>query len=253
MKYKKWMAIADTHGDMIDWDAANGMLEFKQEFKPDIAVHLGDAFDFRNLRKGASDDEKADSMRDDWDMGLDLLRQYFDGAKVKTLLLGNHDWRPFEMMESSTGLIRDYATDGVKALQNELKRMGASYLPYDSEKGVYRLGHLSMIHGYHAGQGACRLHALYYRNCIFGHVHTIESAPVPSIEPAEARSIGCLCRRDMGYINRSTAKLRWGQGFAYGLTFPDGTYTINQARLINGSYYVATEFKEIKAKHGRMG
>ena len=88
-----------------------------------------------------------------------------------------------------------------------------------------RLAHFTLSVG-RIGHGACRMHAAIYRNSAFGHVHTIETAPVPAIEPAEARSIGCLCRRDMDYINAKTAKLRWGQGWAYGLLFEDGTYHI---------------------------
>jgi hypothetical protein len=116
-------------------------------------------------------------------------------------------------------------------------------LPYDAELGIYELGKLTVLHGYHAGVGATRMHANIYGNSLFGHIHTIESAPVASREPAEARSIGCLCRRDMGYINRKTAKLRWAQGWAYGVLFNDGTYQLFQTRNIGGRFYAATEIK----------
>jgi hypothetical protein len=116
-----------------------------------------------------------------------------------------------------------------------------------SDLGVLDLGKLSVIHGYHAGASACRMHANIYRNCIFGHVHTIESAPVPAREPAEALSIGCLCRKDMDYINKKTGKLRWAQGWAYGLLFPDGTYQLFQTRNINGQFYAASEVKTYHA------
>jgi hypothetical protein len=120
-------------------------------------------------------------------------------------------------------------------------------LPYDSDLGVLDLGKLSVLHGFHAGVGACRTHAAIYGNAIFGHVHTIETASVASREPAEARSIGCLCKRDMDYVNKKTGKLRWAQGWAYGLLFPDGTYQLFQTRNINGQFYAATEIKTFAA------
>lgn len=244
-KPRRFVLLADTHGDMQDDATVKAVLAFNREFRPEIRVHLGDAWDFRNLRKGASDDERAASLEDDWNMGSDLLRSYFDGGKVNVFLRGNHDERLWHFRESATGLLRDYAAEGIKRVEQITKQARATMLPYDSELGVYDLGKLSCLHGYHAGVGAARQHAAIYGNCVFGHVHTIESSPVSSRLPAEARSIGCGCKRDMGYINGKTGKLRWAQGWAYGFSFPDGSYQLFQARKINGSFYVATQFEEI--------
>jgi hypothetical protein len=144
-------------------------------------------------------------------------------------------------------MLRDYATDGIKQMEAVVKKCRAKMLPYDSDLGVLELGKLSVLHGFHAGVGACRLHAAIYGNAIFGHVHTIETASVASREPAEARSIGCLCKRDMDYVNKKTGKLRWAQGWAYGLLFPDGTYQLFQTRNIGGQFYAATEIKTFAA------
>jgi hypothetical protein len=144
-------------------------------------------------------------------------------------------------------MLRDYATDGIKQMEAVVKKCRAKMLPYDSDLGVLELGKLSVLHGFHAGVGACRLHAAIYGNSIFGHVHTIETASVASREPAEARSIGCLCKRDMDYVNKKTGKLRWAQGWAYGLLYPDGNYMLFQTRNIGGQFYAATEIKTFVA------
>jgi hypothetical protein len=120
-------------------------------------------------------------------------------------------------------------------------------LPYDSDLGVLRLGKLSVLHGFHAGVSACRTHATIYGNCLHGHIHSIEVASVASREPVEARSIGCLCLRDMDYVNKKTGKLKWAQGWAYGILFADGTYQLFQARNINGQFYAASEIKTYHA------
>ncbi len=247
MKSERFVVATDTHGDQQDDASVAALWDFMADWKPTIRVHAGDAFDFRNLRRGASDDEKAASLADDWEAGEAFLARFFDGGKRNHFLRGNHDERLWVAAGSATGLLRDYAKDGIKRVESLMRKTRANMLPYDAALGVLSLGKLNVLHGYHAGVGAVRLHAAIYRNCIFGHVHTIESAPVPSLDPAEARSIGCLCRRDMDYINAKTAKLRWAQGWAYGLLFGDGTYQLFQARNIGGRFYAANSVQSYGA------
>ena len=241
---KRFIVAADNHGDMVDPQAKAAIMAFARDFAPDIAVHLGDNWDFRNLRKGASDDEKASSLEDDWEQGREFLREFLShGKTTRVFLRGNHDERVWRFRESATGLLRDYAADGIKRIEGILKQARATMLPYDAADGIYRMGKLAMLHGYHVGVGAVRQHAAIYGSVIFGHVHTIESSPVASTSPAEARSIGCLCRKNMSYINAKTGKLRWSHGWAYGFLFDDGSYQLFQAREINHQYHAATEIK----------
>ena len=242
-KPRRFVVCSDNHGDQADPVATEALFNFIDDYQPDYRIHAGDCFDFRNLRRGASDEEKAASLQDDWDCGTRFLERFFKGGTTRVFLRGNHDERLYDFRESATGLLRDYAADGIKRLEALMKRLNVKMLPYDAETGVYELGKLTVLHGYHCGVGATRQHANIFGNCIFGHVHTIESAPVASREPAEARSIGCLCRRDMHYINRKTAKLRWAQGWAYGVLFDDGTYQLFQTRNIGGRFYAATKIK----------
>lgn len=229
---------------MIDAKCASAILEFITHWKPEIRIHAGDAWDFRQLRRGASDDERAESLEADWEAGTDFLREYFSGGKQNVFLRGNHDERLWMFAGSATGLLRDYALAGIGRIKVLMGKCQAKMLPYDAARGILELGQLKILHGYHSGVGACRQHANVYGNCLFGHVHTIESAPVARLEPAEARSIGCLCKRDMDYVNAKTGKLRWGQGWAYGLLFPDGSYQLFQTRKIQGKFYYASEIRE---------
>jgi len=240
---QRFIVVSDNHGDMADAASVSALWSFIADWKPTIRAHAGDAFDFRNLRRGASDEEKAASLADDWEQGNDFLRRFFEGGTSNHFLRGNHDERIYEFRNSCSGMLRDYASDGVKQLEGVVKKCRAKMLPYDSDLGVLDLGNLSVIHGYHTGIGACRQHAQIYKNCIFGHTHSIDVASVASREPAEARSIGCLCRRDMDYVNKKTGKLRWAQGWAYGLLFPNGTYQLFQTRNLNGQFYAASEIK----------
>ena len=246
-KAQRFIVVSDNHGDMADAASVGALWSFIRDWKPEIRIHAGDNYDFRNLRKGASDEEKAASLADDWEAGNDFLRRFFDGGTSNHFLRGNHDERIYDFAGNATGIIRDYANDGIIQLEATVNKCRAKMLPYDSDLGVLELGKLSVLHGFHAGVGACRLHAAIYGNSIFGHVHTIETSSVASREPAEARSIGCLCRCDMDYVNKKTGKLRWAQGWAYGLLYPDGNYMLFQTRNIGGQFYAATEIKTFAA------
>lgn len=243
MKGRKFIVCSDVHGDMQDPEAVAAIHHFIADFKPEIRVLAGDLWDFRNLRKGASDDEKAASLVDDWEAGMEFSGQFFKGGNENHFLFGNHDDRIYQFAGSCVGVLRDYARDGIKRVEGHLRKVRAKHLPYDSALGVLNLGKLSIIHGFHAGMSAASQHARIYRNCLYGHCHVIESAPVAALEPAEAKCIGCMCIRDMDYANAKTGKLRWAQGFAYGLLFEDGSYHLEQARKINGKFICSTDFR----------
>jgi hypothetical protein len=243
-KPKRFVCAADNHGDMRDDVTCEALFAFMAEYKPEVRVHLGDNWDFRNLRRGASDDEKAASMRDDWECGTDFVRRFFSGGKENHFLVGNHDTRLFALRDSASGVLRDYAEEGVKRFDAVFKKCRAAVLPYDSRLGVLQIGHLKALHGYHSGVNACRQHAMIYGNCLTGHNHSIESAAVSSLEPAEARCIGACCQIDMPYANKNTAKLRHGNGWAYGLLFDDGHYQLFQTRKLNGKFYAAQNITE---------
>jgi predicted phosphodiesterase len=246
MQSRRFVVASDSHGDQIDATTETALLSFIADFKPQIRIHAGDVFDFRNLRRGASDDEKAHSLEDDWQMGSDFMRRFFDGGRENHFLRGNHDERLWNFAHSATGLLRDYAHDGIARVEKLVAKSRARMLPYDSRIGVLKLGALKVIHGYAAGIGAARKHAIVYRNCLFGHTHNCDVAGAESDEGvSEARGIGACCRLDMPYNAHQTGKLRHQNAFCYGLLFSDGTYQINQAKKIDGRFYVASDFRAL--------
>lgn len=244
MKGRRFVVAADPHGDQHDPETRKALAAFIRDFRPEIRVHAGDNWDFRNFRKGASDDEKAASLADDWEQGTEWLREFFDGGTENHFLRGNHDERLWKFAHSATGVLRDYANDGISKVERIVKQARARMLPYDSRHGVLRLGKLKVIHGFFAGISAARRHSIAYGNCIFGHTHATDSAPVESIDgPAEARGIGCCCRIDMDYNQHSAGKLRHDNAWVYGIAFPDGTYQLFQAKKIAGAFYAAETVK----------
>lgn len=235
-----------NHGDQIDPLTEQAIFSLIHDFKPQVRVHAGDNWDFRNLRKGASDDEKAQSLEQDWTMGADFMRRYFDGGEENHFLRGNHDERLWNFANNATGLIRDYANDGIKRANAIFSASGARVLPYDSRLGVLRIGALKVLHGFAAGIGAARRHAIIYGNCLFGHTHNCDVAGAETDQGvAEARGLGACCLLDMPYNSAQPAKLRHQNAFAYGLLFEDGTYQLAQTKKINGHFYAASDFRQL--------
>ena len=237
----KFMIVSDIHGNEQDAGAVAAALKFSTAFKPDIRVIAGDLWDFAAIRKGASEEDRSQSMWTDFEAGKKFADDFYTESSANHLLLGNHDIRVWDMFDSTDGVKRDLADVMIGDIKLLARKHDAILYPYDSREGVLKIGHLKVVHGFHTGVSACALHARIYGNVVFGHIHSIESYQVPGLDQREARSIGCLCKLNQKYIDRKTAKLRWSHGWAYGWLFSDGTYQINQARSIDGNYYATRE------------
>lgn len=243
---RRFIAVSDSHGDMIDPESEKAVLAFIADFKPTVRIHMGDAFDFRCLRKGASDEEKNDGLNSDWEAGSEFLRKFYKGGSENMYLHGNHDLPRLERLRGSTNAaLRGFAEIGIQNFKSLLQRCRVkTVLPYDSRLGVLRLGHLKFIHGYAAGLNAGTKHARAYGNVCYGHVHTVEVHAVDTDDgPREARGVGALCRIDMDYNAHQLGKLRHGNGFAYGLLHDNGDYTIFQAIKVNGRFHAAHDVR----------
>lgn len=239
MSLRRFLTCSDFHGDHHDPKTARAFLKFAELWKPDVKVFAGDLWDFRAMRRGASDEEKRDSLKRDYAEGLQFLKEF----SPDVFLLGNHDLRAWNLAESGNGLVSDFAAKLVEEIEEETKKLRCSVVPYHKRLGVYRLGDLSMIHGYAAGVGAVRKHAMVYGNCLHGHTHTIESATVERQSPVTARSIGALCARDMAYNAAQIGSLRHANGWAYGVVNDKtGAFQVWQAERVGDKFLCATDY-----------
>lgn len=241
--FYKFVFATDVHGDMQSKSAVKTLLEFCGDFKPDVKVFGGDLWDFRALRKGASEDEKRESMSKDYNAGLEFIKRF----KPKYFLRGNHDERLWELAESDRGVISDYAMSCVVEIGDVLKKMDCKMLPYHKRDGVLRLGSLKLLHGFFCGVNSARQHALVYGSCLFGHVHNVDQHSIAGLERRTARAIGALCSLDMSYAARTPSTLRQSNGFAFGvISKKTGRYFVSQAERIDGKWMIPTSFKEYR-------
>ncbi len=240
---KKLLIVGDSHGQFIHWPDAEKLLKFRDEWKPHITLHIGDAFDFTALRKGACDSDRAVSLSDDMVSGKDFLRR----LRPDALLLGNHEDRLFTLMESPNATLAESARYMWNDIQRELKNLRCQWIPYDASGGVYKVGQYSIVHGYHAGIQAVRKHAQIYGHVIVGHIHQIAHVQVERSDHAEGWSFGCMCDfKNMDYMRHRTGKLRWQRGWGYGLlNEKTGDVQLWQAQKTGGKWYLPTEVRAI--------
>lgn len=222
MSLETFIAFGDNHGDHADPVVVDALVRhIKVGFmgKPfKHRIHLGDLFDARPFRKGASAKERGESMEADRDAALQFVRK----TRPTVLLLGNHDDRLVELasMVGLAGAEADIAAQTLTKLKQTLRGVGCKHLiAYDIRKGKYKLGPITFIHGYHHGAQAVRDSARTY-NCrclIMGHIHRIHRENVNKEDGCVGISVGCIADLErMEYAKRRSSFLTWGNGWVYG-------------------------------------
>lgn len=242
MTFKRFIFASDLHGDMQEPAAVEALQSFTKTWMPHYRIFGGDLFDFRGLRKGASAEERAESMRFDVDAGLRFLTAW----QPHSLLLGNHDDRLYSLAERGQGVEADYAQKGVQDIQARCAKIKCKILPYHKRDGILKLGDLKLLHGFHAGITASRQHALTYGGCLTGHTHTVDESRVAGLERRTARSVGALCKLDMPYNAKMTGSLRHSHGFAYGVVNENsGSYHVWQAEKIDNLWLLPSDLTKL--------
>ncbi len=245
MSGRRFVICGDNHGDQMDPVVERIFWEWMKDWRPEIRVHCGDLWDFRAIRNGASQEEKAESMMDDYAAGRDFAKRLFSGGSERYFLKGNHDQRLWDLLDKQDGTLRDFATQKTQEVEAMFSKWRVKTFPYDARLGVLRLGKMQVIHGYKSGINATRQHATIYRNVIHGHDHAQGIVPVENLDgPALAMGTGCMCVIDMPYNSRQCNKLRHQQGWVYGVLYDDGTYQAFQAKRVGDNFALATDVKD---------
>lgn len=234
---ERFIAVFDNHGNEADPDACAAMFDFLAHWRPTIRIHGGDCFDFAALRRKASEEERRQDLIADVEAGCDFLARF----APTHFLRGNHDERLWDVVKGddlkSAGLGQLLLDKIAEAVGN------AAMLPYHKRDGVLRLGHLKIIHGYHAGVTASRQAALVYGSVLMGHIHAIDAYAIPGLDRRIGRACGALCRLDMDYNRAMPGSLRQAHGFAYGLLLPSGAYQVWQAESVDGQWFFPSELR----------
>lgn len=239
----RFTACTDLHGDKQDPQAVALFKRFVGEYRPTFRLFLGDLWDFRAWREGASEEEKRDRVRRDFKAGM----EFFEWYKPDAITLGNHDVRMWDQVRKG-GPMADLCEDFIRTFTKLATKIKCRVLPYDKRKGIYKRGKLKAAHGFYDGEDAAKQMAKAYGSILIGHGHAVDVASTPGPEPHVGRMIGCLCRLDYVYNRRNVSALRQKHGWAYGPFFErTGRYAAFQAERIGNEVVFAESVKTIAA------
>lgn len=227
----RYMIVSDTHGAMCDVQACKRAIEFANDYKPSIRVHLGDFVDFPTMRRGATDDDAEVSIADD----LAAAAEFFTLYRPTVVLFGNHDQRLIRKAASLGAQVeqtdklrkrvgvkaKDPASFGLETAVDRIEAMlrGVRTMPYSARDGVVGdvIPGWNLLHGYASGIHAVYKLASVYDNLICGHLHYGLRIPVPKWP---RRVVGmccpCLARLEMEWNRHQSGNLRQEHGYIFG-------------------------------------
>lgn len=210
---KRWVAVGDNHGCLVHKPAAKRFFDFLSDYKPSHKIHLGDCFDFGNLRRGADPKEEGDDMEPDLTAGYMFLEK----MRPTVFIPGNHDHRLFRLTEDARGLVRQFAKEGIKQLTDYIRGINCRMVgPYHIDN-FYKLGDLVFLHGFSANINAVAEHATSYGSCVMGHLHRNEMKASKRSDHARGVCVGGLGDFEkMNYASQRLATHMWGRGWAFG-------------------------------------
>lgn len=248
-KWRKFVFVTDSHGDIINWDVAKECIKFIDKFEPDDIIFGGDGLDIRSLRGGAHAQEQDESLSTDISSFKRFMSMLFKskGAK-KYYLWGNHEDRLQSAVSTSgSAIIRDYAQGLIDEIEGFLRKLGVcKILPFDADDGVLTLGPLRFIHGYVHNVNATRQQAVHYGKeggaVLMGDSHRLEQINAPKHGGVVGWACGCL--QDIPkakYAKRRLGRSAWANGWAYGYYNDKGGWKVWLAHRVNGEWCYTTK------------
>lgn len=215
-KWKRFIVCGCSHGLMVDDAAASCLLKFRDDYKPDATIHLGDWMDTTAFRAGAkgTKDEGADI---DEDMLAGL--QFLERLKPTVVFNGNHEQRAWEKQDAPRADTAKAAQDVVKNCTKFIRdNLKARYVDtYTITESWLWLGPYKLGHGWMFSESAIRDHADFAGDCIIAHLHRYGVERGRRLNGATGICVGMMADgRRLSYANRNKSKAKWTTSFLYG-------------------------------------
>lgn len=206
------MAVGCNHGYWADPSALKGVLEFRERYKPDTRIHLGDYLDTTSFRSGAGTKDHIGEIIEDLSTGVEFLAKY----EPTMLFNGNHDIRVYESLTDSNAQRRFAAQEIVKRIEKTVGRIDF-IRDYHIRTSVRDIGDAKACHGFMYGENAIRDHAAHFGKCMIAHLHKVGSAPASRFDSPVAYCCGYLGKEEeFDYAARRRAVAQWSQGLLWG-------------------------------------
>jgi predicted phosphodiesterase len=222
-KWKKVLAVSCTHARYCDSEAWKAVMSFKEKYKPDTILHLGDFIDMSALMgNGAGSGNDGDEITPDIDTGLTHLRQLMAGCKDPYILCGNHEDRAWKLTNSKNAVTSYCAHKIISAIEDTSKKLKARLIPYSGIEQIVDIADMGFTHGTCFGESAARDMAEQYcdrsrRKIIMGHTHRVAIQNARTYHGGTCYNIGTLTARGaLEYAKNRRSTFSWCQGWLWG-------------------------------------
>lgn len=222
---KKFWIGFDRHYPEHDPLVDTICLEFLRDFKPGIRIAGGDWMTCEQVSKFPHDEGTETILKEDFRATRQALRRF----GITHYLEGNHEER----------LRRVDVKPSLRSMFNlvsnlQLREMGIKFFPYHPLKGVCKIGHLKVLHGFYVNQYMARKHAEIYGTCVFGHSHRFQTfQPRAAFDKRVGFAIGMTGDLEPTYT-KDRAPMGWAQGFAFGYIHRNGWFDLYPVRINRG-------------------
>ena len=198
-------------------------MAFKDRYKPDTILHLGDFIDLSALMSsGAGSGSDGDEVTPDIDTGLMNLRELMAGCKDPYVLCGNHEDRAWKLTHSKNSVTAYCAHKIVSSIEDTTKKLKARLIPYSGIEQIVDIADMGFTHGTCYGESAARDMAEQYcdrtrRKIIMGHTHRVAIQSARTYHGGTCYNIGTLTSRGaLEYAKTRRSTFSWVQAFIWG-------------------------------------
>ncbi len=214
-RWKKVIAVGCSHGELANKNIQQQVLDFCDDYKPQIRFDLGDVVDTAAFRAGArgTPDEARKAEPDEF-AAISWLERY----RPTHLTWGNHCWRLMDLQNSPNAIVSYAASSLWTKLTDATRRLKTQTREYDIEKNWFEMGGHYWGHGFFWNENALRDHAEYLGGpVVMAHLHRPEQSQGRNLRWATSYCVGCLADvPSMHYARRRRATSRWGHGAVVG-------------------------------------
>jgi len=234
----RFVCLPDSHGDLIDWEAAEAALAFIRYYRPVRVFLLGDHVDFAAFSR--FDKPPSDNARVADDVAaarkfLGLVRESAPNARI-SYRKGNHEARLAKHLWKNEAIAKILEADGVDLPRIlRLGDLNIEWIESGTEQVndalIVKHGHLVRMRSGYTATGELERNGI---SGISGHTHRLgqifKRSRVGMLTWVES---GCLCQYDPQYLEGQTAD--WCHGLSFGTVSLRGrSFSIHTAPVIKG-------------------
>lgn len=257
------VVVPDTHGCVIEQQAATAMFADIEQLNPQEIVMLGDHLECGNFLAQHHVANYVAQVRSEHytfekdiaaaNQLLDRLQEIAPRADIH-YLEGNHEARIEKYCVTSAK--RNGAENPAKEADHLMRLYGTEHVLHLEKRGIHfykqgrcymglklpsviKLGECHFVHGISTAASAAKVHVERFGACVvFGHTHRMDSYHIRTINAGNiaAWSPGCLCNLQPLWCHQRPTN--WAHGYGVQLVAKDGTFLHINVPINKGVSYL---------------